>query len=89
MGRILDSKSYMHEEAMRIPLIIRYPGKIKPGRVHEDLVADPGEMINLYHEPGQKDLIDELKQKLLDLKVRYDDTDEKYPELMEQNKTHF
>lgn len=34
------SKRFMYEEAMRMPLIIRYPGHIQAGSVNEDLVAN-------------------------------------------------
>jgi arylsulfatase A-like enzyme len=34
------SKRFIYEEAMRMPLIIRYPKIIKPGSLNEDLVAN-------------------------------------------------
>jgi len=34
------SKRFMYEESMQMPLIIRYPGKVKPGTVNSDLVAN-------------------------------------------------
>lgn len=34
------SKRFMYEEAMRMPLIIRWPGKIEPGSRNADLVAN-------------------------------------------------
>lgn len=177
------SKRFMYEEAMRMPLIVRYPGKVKAGSVNEDLVtnldfaptvtdlagltipddmqgesilplleghtpdnwrqavyyrywqhllhrdvtahygirtkthkliyfyglplgmteypavepswelfdlvSDLSEMNSLYHDPGQQALIRELKESLLKLKEQYDDTDEKYPELVKVNEKYF
>ena len=54
-----------------------------------DLVSDPSEMNSLYHDPGQQALIRELKESLLKLKVQYDDTDDKYPELVKVNEKYF
>jgi arylsulfatase A-like enzyme len=34
------SKRFMYEEAMRMPLIVKYPGKVKAGSVNEDLVTN-------------------------------------------------
>lgn len=34
------SKRFMYEEAIRMPLIVRYPGHIEPGSVNDDLVAN-------------------------------------------------
>jgi len=34
------SKRFMYDESMQMPLIVRYPGKIEPGSVREDLVAN-------------------------------------------------
>jgi arylsulfatase A-like enzyme len=34
------SKRFMYEEAMRMPLIVRYPGRVKAGSVNVDLVAN-------------------------------------------------
>jgi arylsulfatase A-like enzyme len=34
------SKRFMYEESMRMPLIIRYPGKVLPGSVNNELVAN-------------------------------------------------
>jgi arylsulfatase A-like enzyme len=36
----LFSKRFMYEEAMRMPLIVRYPGRIAPGSVNHELVAN-------------------------------------------------
>jgi arylsulfatase A-like enzyme len=33
-------KRFMYEEALRMPFIIRYPGKIKPGTIVEDIVSN-------------------------------------------------
>jgi len=34
------SKRFMYEEAIRMPLIVRYPGHIEPGTINNDLVAN-------------------------------------------------
>lgn len=34
------SKRFMYEESMQMPLIIRYPGRVKPGSKNNDLVAN-------------------------------------------------
>jgi arylsulfatase A-like enzyme len=44
-----------------------------------DLVNDPHEMNNIYNEPQQQEQIKEMKLKMLDLKEKYDCTDDKYP----------
>jgi arylsulfatase A-like enzyme len=54
-----------------------------------DLVNDPSEMNNIYEDPSSQALVNELKAELLNLKEEFDDGDEKYPELVEQNKTQF
>ena len=33
-------KRFMYEEALRMPFIIRYPGKIKPGTIVDDIVSN-------------------------------------------------
>ena len=33
-------KRFMYEESIRVPLLIRYPGKIKPGRTAEEMVLN-------------------------------------------------
>jgi len=47
-----------------------------------DLQKDPQEMRNVYHDPAYADIAEQLKNELLRLKDRFDDKDEKYPELM-------
>jgi hypothetical protein len=54
-----------------------------------DLERDPGEMNSLYYHPEQQALIKELKGSLLKLKEQYDDTDDKYPELVKVNEKYF
>ena len=54
-----------------------------------DLKNDPAEMNNIYYREENAELVKELKQRMLDLKEFYDCTDDKYPKLVEQNKTHF
>lgn len=54
-----------------------------------DLKNDPMEMNNVYNEPQNAKLIRRLKSELLLLKERYDDKDDKYPVMMELNKTYW
>ena len=46
---------------------------------------------DIFNREGnyQQALVNELKAELLNLKEEFDDGDEKYPELVEQNKTQF
>ncbi len=48
-----------------------------------DLQEDPMEMKNLYNDPSKKELIKELKIKLLELKRQYGDEDSNYPDMKE------
>ena len=46
-----------------------------------DLASDPMEMKNIYNDPENKELIKKLKNELLELKKKYDDEDDKYPQM--------
>lgn len=46
-----------------------------------DLLEDPAEMHNIYHQPGREKLVRELKTELLRLKQYYGDEDKAYPEM--------
>jgi hypothetical protein len=65
-----------------------YPA-VEPDWELYGLVNDPAEMNNIYYRKENAELVKELKQKMLKLKKYYDCTDDKYPELVEQNKTIF
>jgi len=65
-----------------------YPA-VEPDWELYDLVNDPAEMHNIYYREENVELVKELKQKMLELKEYYVCTDDKYPELVEQNKTIF
>lgn len=54
-----------------------------------DLQNDPMEMHNIYQDPQYQPVIKELKEKLLELKDKYKDSDSKYPEMVELNNTYF
>ena len=54
-----------------------------------DLVNDPAEMNNIYRDQAQQSQVKELKEFLLRLKEQYDDTDDKYPELVKVNEKYF
>lgn len=47
-----------------------------------DLENDPNEMRNVYHDPAYANIVKQLKTELLHLKVKFDDKDDKYPELI-------
>lgn len=49
-----------------------------------DLKEDPHEMYNVYHDPAYREEVERLTKKLLEVKRRVDDTDEKYPEVRER-----
>lgn len=65
-----------------------YP-PVKPSWELFDLVNDPYEMNNIYEDPENSELVKELKDELLKLKVQYDDSDIRFPELVELDKTQF
>lgn len=54
-----------------------------------DLQTDPSEMKNIYKDPANKKLITQLKKELLQLKEKYGDQDNKYPEMVELNKKYW
>ena len=54
-----------------------------------DLQNDPSEMHNIYNDPAHKNLIDQLKNELLQLKEKYEDQDSKYPAMVELNKKYW
>jgi hypothetical protein len=55
----------------------------EPGWELYDLKNDPQELRNVYDDPDYKVIIEKLKAQLLHAKKELDDTDEKYPELMQ------
>lgn len=67
-----------------LPLDVPYAAKkpVEPYWELYDLQRDPRELNNVYGDPDYAQVRESLKQQLLDLKQRYKDTDEKYPELM-------
>ncbi len=46
-----------------------------------DLRKDPNELNNVYDNVDYADIVKDLKEQLKQLKVEYDDTDEKFPEM--------
>ncbi|MDA9857859.1 sulfatase [Rubripirellula sp.] len=55
-----------------------------PGWELYDLEFDPQEINNVYELPKYKPVVQQLKQRLLQLKQQYADHDEPYPELMKR-----
>ena len=60
-----------------------------PGWELYDLQNDPQELKNVYNDPAHSQVIAELKTELLKLKSKYNDTDDKYPELMSVRELHW
>ncbi len=54
-----------------------------------DLKTDPAEMNNIYNNPGNEELIKNLKTELLELKKKYEDEDSEYPQMDEVVEKHF
>ena len=54
-----------------------------------DLLNDPAEMRNIYHDPKNRKLIGDLKRELLRLKEKYGDVDTKYPQMREVVKKYW
>jgi len=51
-------KRFMYEEALRMPLLVRRPGKIKAGSVSEDMVLNVNFAPTLLEAAGAKPLVD-------------------------------
>lgn len=49
-----------------------------------DTDLDPHEIDNVYEDPTYREVVDDLKQRLADLKRHYGDTDEAYAELLDR-----
>ena len=47
-----------------------------------DLAKDPFEQQNVYGQPEYREVVEQLKQQLLEFKAEIGDVDEVYPELM-------
>ena len=54
-----------------------------------DLQKDPNEMNNVYNDPTYAEDTKILKNKLLELKKQYGDTDDVYPEMKEINQKYW
>jgi len=54
-----------------------------------DLQNDPAEMRNIYQDRANRSLITQLKKELLQLKEKYEDQDDKYPEMKAINKKYW
>lgn len=68
--------------------ITDYP-PVSPSWELFDLEKDPAEMLNRYGDPAYAPMVNELKQKLLQLKEYYGDEDDSCPELAAQNLINF
>ena len=47
-----------------------------------DLRKDPEELKSVYNDPEYKDVVEDLKRRLLEMKKELGDEDERYPEMM-------
>ena len=54
-----------------------------------DLKTDPAEMNNIYNNPGNEELIKNLKPELLELKKKYEDEDSEYPQMNEEVEKYY
>ena len=61
----------------------------QPGWELYDLQQDPQEIHNVYGEPQYATVVKRLKQRLLELKLEYQDEDRKYPALMRIREEHW
>ena len=59
----------------------RGPKPTRPGWELYDMAGDPHEMNNLYNDPGYVTVIRKLKTELMRLRKKYNETDEKYPNI--------
>jgi len=66
-----------------------YECSLQPEWELYDLQNDPTEMRNIYNDPANKRLITQLKKELLQLKVKYDDTDSNYPVMQKITKKYW
>lgn len=62
------------------------PEKTPAGWELYDMKNDPMEKKNIYNDPKYADVVEDMKKKLDDAKVKYFDTDDKYSELMKIKK---
>ena len=78
-------KRWMFEQSYRTPLLIKWPGVIKPGSVNEDydidewelfdIKADPEEMKNVYNEPAYASIKEDLHKRLTKIMAKYKDSE--------------
>jgi hypothetical protein len=58
----------------------------KSGWEFNDLQEDPNEDHNAYQDEKYSDIIKEMKQEIVTQRKQFEDTDDKYPELLKQLK---
>jgi arylsulfatase A-like enzyme len=87
----LRTKNYKLIFYYGLPLDARgaRPWPTQPAWELYDLQNDPQEMHNVYDDPRYDDVVQRLKQQLLEKKKEIGDTDEKYPKLMEVCKQYW
>jgi arylsulfatase A-like enzyme len=54
-----------------------------------DLTIDPTESVNRYKDKAYANKIADLKKELIDLRIKYKETDEKYPNIQQAIDTHW
>ncbi|HCC71785.1 MAG TPA: acetylglucosamine-6-sulfatase, partial [Bacteroidales bacterium] len=54
-----------------------------------DLEKDPGEMKNRYNDPEYREIIEDLKLELKDMREELNETDEKYPRIQKIINEHW
>lgn len=64
-------------------------GQLTPEWELYDLKLDPNEMHNIYNDPKYREIILDLKYRLLELKEQYGDQDDRYPQMKAVNEKYF
>ena len=65
------------------------PEATPPGWELYDLRNDPQELRNVYHDPRYGEVVERLKERLIEIKAEVGDLDEKYPALMRVRREHW
>jgi arylsulfatase A-like enzyme len=55
-------KGTTYEGGMRVPMVVRWPGVIKPGTVNNDIISQEDWMPTLLAAAGDPDIVEKLKK---------------------------
>lgn len=67
----------------------RYAFRTPPGWEFYDLKNDPFEMDNRYNDPAYKDIIENLKLQLKELRIETKEIDQQFPEIQKVIDEHW